>query len=66
MNQLQAVAMNEGYRWKKKLFSGKGRAQLEKLSLASWASRCRKELLELLDQLDPKIGVNGSGRARSP
>jgi len=55
MNQLQAVAMNEGYRWKKKPFSGKGRAQLEKLSLASWASRRRKELLELLDQLDPKI-----------
>ena len=24
MNQLQAVAMNEGYRWKKKLFSEKG------------------------------------------
>src|SRR6266852_4872173 len=34
MNQLQAVAMNEGYRWKKKLFSERGRAQLEKLSLA--------------------------------
>jgi transposase len=55
MNQLQAVAMNEGYRWKKKLFSAQGRAQLEKLSLAPWASRRRKELLELLDQLDPKI-----------
>ena len=55
MNQLQAVAMNEGYRWKKKLFSEKGRAQLEKLSLAPWASRRRKELLELLDQLDPKV-----------
>jgi transposase len=55
MNQLQAVAMNEGYRWKKKLFSEKGRALLEKLSLAPWASRRRKELLELLDQLDPKI-----------
>jgi transposase len=55
MNQLQAVAMDEGYRWKKKLFSDKGRAQLEKLSLAPWASRRRKELLELLDQLDPKI-----------
>jgi transposase len=54
MNQLQAVAMNEGYRWKKKLFSEKGRAQLEKLSLAPWASRRRKELLELLDQLGPK------------
>jgi transposase len=55
MNQLQAVAMNEGYRWKKKLFSEQGRSQLEKLSLAPWASRRRKELLELLDQLDPKI-----------
>jgi transposase len=39
MNQLQAVAMNEGYRWKKKLFSEQGRTQLEKLSLAPWASR---------------------------
>jgi transposase len=34
MNQLQALAMNEGYRWKKKLFSEQGRAQLEKLALA--------------------------------
>jgi hypothetical protein len=34
MNQLQALAMNEGYRWKKKLFSEQGRAQLEKLTLA--------------------------------
>jgi len=24
MNQLQALAMNEGYRWKKKLFSELG------------------------------------------
>jgi transposase len=55
MNQPQAVAMNEGYRWKKKLFSQQGRALLEKLSLAPWPSRRRKELLELLDQLDPKI-----------
>ena len=55
MNQLQAVAMNEGYRWKKKLFSEQGRVLLEKLSLVTWASRRRKELLELLDQLDPKI-----------
>jgi transposase len=29
MNQLQALAMNEGYRWKKKLFSEQGRALLE-------------------------------------
>jgi len=46
MNQLQAVAMNESYRWKRKLFSQQGRALLEKLSLAPWASRRRKELLE--------------------
>ncbi len=55
MNQLQAVAMNEGYRWKKKLFSEQGRARLEKLPLAPWASRRRKELLELLERLNPII-----------
>jgi transposase len=47
--------MNEGTRWKKKLFSEQGRAQLEKLQLAPWASRRRKELLELLDRLNPTI-----------
>jgi transposase len=55
MNQLQALAMNEGYRWKKKLFSEQGRAQLEKLSLAPWASRRRQELLEMLDRVNPTI-----------
>jgi transposase len=54
-NQLQALAMNEGYRWKKKLFSEQGRAQLEKLALAPWASRRRQELLELLDRMNPTI-----------
>src|SRR5215471_3898718 len=43
MNQLHALAMNEGYRWKKKL------------ALAPWASRRRHELLELLDRLNPTI-----------
>ena len=55
MNQLHALAMNEGYRWKKKLFSEQGRAQLEKLALAPWASRRRQELLELLDRINPTI-----------
>ncbi len=55
MNQLQALAMNEGYRWKKKLFSEPGRAQLEKLALGPWASRRRQELLELLDRMNPTI-----------
>jgi transposase len=55
MNQLQALAMNEGYRWKKKLFSEPGRTQLEKLALGPWSSRRRQELLELLDRLNPTI-----------
>jgi transposase len=55
MNQLQALAMNEGRRWKTKLWSEQGRAELDKLSLAPWASRRRKELLELLDRIDPVI-----------
>jgi transposase len=55
MNQLQALAMNEGQRWKKKLWSEQGRAQLEKLPLARWASRRREDLLELLDRMNPTI-----------
>jgi transposase len=55
MNQLQALAMNEGQRRKKKLWNEAGRAQLEKLPLAPWASRRRKDLLELLDRMNPTI-----------
>jgi transposase len=55
MNQLQALAMNEGNRRKKKLWSEQGRAQLEKLPLATWASRRRQDLLELLDRMNPAI-----------
>jgi len=55
MNQLQAVAMNEGIRRKKQLWSAKGRQQLESLSLMPWTARRRQELLELLDQFDPSI-----------
>jgi transposase len=55
LNQLQALAMNEGQRRKRKLWSDQGRAQLEKLPLATWASRRRHDLLELLDRLNPPI-----------
>jgi transposase len=55
MNQLQALAMNENQRWKSKLWSERGRAELEKLPLGFWASRRRQELLELLDRMNPKI-----------
>src|SRR5262249_3970351 len=55
MNQLQALAMNENRCWKGKLWSQRGRAELEKLPLAFWASRRRQELLELLDRVNPTI-----------
>ena len=51
MNQLQALAMNEGKRWKKRLWSEQGRAQLEQFLLAPWAARRRQDLLELLDRV---------------
>jgi len=55
MNQLQAVALNEGLRCKKRLWRDAGRAQLESFRLAPWASRRRHDLLELLDRLTPSI-----------
>jgi len=55
MNQLQAVALNEGLRCKKRLWRQHGREQLESFRLAPWASRRREDLLELLDRLNPTI-----------
>src|SRR5450759_3122461 len=55
MNQLQAVALNEGLRCKKKLWREAGREQLQSFKLAPWASRRRRDLLELLDRLTPTI-----------
>jgi len=54
MNQLQAVALNEGLRCKKRLWRSR-RPQLESLPLAPWAQRRRHDLLELLDRLNPTI-----------
>jgi transposase len=55
MNQLQAVALNEGLRCKKRLWRERGRQQLEAFRLAPWASRRRRDLLELMDRLNPMI-----------
>jgi transposase len=57
MNQLQAVALNEGLRSKKRLWREKGREQLESFRLAPWASRRRHDLLEFLDRLNPTIAA---------
>jgi transposase len=55
MNQLQAVALNEGLRCKKRLWREHGRQQLEAFRLAPWASRRRRDLLDLMDRLNPTI-----------
>jgi transposase len=55
MNQLHVVPLNEGLRRKKALWRPAGRKELESIALAPWASRRRQDLLELLDQLTPKI-----------
>jgi transposase len=54
-NQLHYLAMSQGVCRKRKLWSGRGRQELEGLPLGPWASRRRQELLELLDRLAPRI-----------
>ena len=55
MNQLHVVALNEGLRRKKALWRVAGRQELESITLAPWAGRRRQDLLDILDQLTPKI-----------
>jgi transposase len=50
-NQLHALALSQGLCRKRKLFTKKGRVELDGLALLPWASRRREELLRLLDQL---------------
>ena len=54
-NQLQAMALGQGVCRRKKLWSARGRAELERLPLGQWAQRRRQELLQLLDQLEGSI-----------
>ncbi len=55
VNQLHAVALDEGLRRKKSLWRARGRAELESLALAPWSNRRRQDLLRLLDELEPRI-----------
>ena len=66
MNQLQAAALNEGLRYKKKLWRETGRQQLESLPLAPWASRRRRRSVGSLGshQSDHRR-VDASDRAAS-
>ena len=69
-NQLHYLAISQGLCRKRKLWSAKGRAELESLALLPWAGRRRKELLEWLDRLDEQVreldrAVEEAGRQRA-
>lgn len=55
MNQLHGLAISQGLCRKTKLWTVAGRKELGALTLDPWANRRRKELLQLLDQLNPWI-----------
>ena len=55
LNQLQAIAMNEGLQGRGGLRSQHGRRRLEELSLGPWATRRRDDLLVLLDDLNKGV-----------
>jgi transposase len=54
-NQMHALAMGEGVCRKKKLFTAKGRKELEGLTLGPWASYRRQELLRMFDELQGSV-----------
>ena len=54
-NQMHALAMGEGVCRKKKLFTAKGRKELEGLTLGPWASYRRAELMRMYDDLEASV-----------
>jgi transposase len=53
-HQLDALAKNEGL-LSPRVWTGKGRQQIEALALSGWYARRRSDLLSLLDELDGRI-----------
>lgn len=56
-NELQHLAMNQGMQKGRSLWSREGQKALVELPLHHWASERRSNLLELLKNVDQKIGV---------
>jgi transposase len=54
-NQLHAIAINQGLRLRRQLWTRAGRQQLEALPLAPFAAQRRQELLRRLDELDRQM-----------
>jgi transposase len=67
-NPLHALAMGEGVCRKKRLFTAKGRKELEGLALGRWSSYRRQELLRRYDEMaaaTAKLDVEVEGAAKS-
>jgi transposase len=54
-NGLQHLAMNRGLQMHSRLWSVRGRACFENLSMEGWAARRREDLLKLLKELDVAV-----------
>jgi len=54
-NQLQHLALNQGVRRKRRLWSKEGRAVLEALPLQGWTAKRRGDLIEMLDRLETQV-----------
>jgi transposase len=54
-NQLQHLALNQGVKRKRQLWSREGRAVLEGLPLEGWTARRRNDLLAMLDRLQAQV-----------
>jgi transposase len=54
-NQLQHIALNQGWQKKRQLWSKEGLALLRSLKLEPWTQKRRDTLLELLEDLEEKI-----------
>ena len=53
--ELQHLAMNQGVQQKFRLWSVRGRADLEKLPLEGWTARRRADLLQVLGMLEAQV-----------
>jgi len=56
-NELQHLAMNQGMQKGRSLWSREGQKALQELTLNHWAGERRSNLLDLLKNLDQKIGL---------
>lgn len=52
---MQHLALNQGVRRKRRLWSKEGRAVLEQLPLEGWTAKRRQDLLAMLDRLEAQV-----------